>query len=102
MNLKYKIIWDRGALEEFRSILFYLQNQSSNASRIVKLTLFDRLELLKINPSLAEVDRLKNEPNLNFHAFVFFSYRVTYQIIEDKNLIRILRVRHTSKEPLYY
>lgn len=102
MNLKYTVIWERKALEEFKTILTYLHNQSLNASRIVKLKMLDRVELLKSNPRLAEADKLKSHPNSNFHAFVVFSYRLTYQIIEQEKLIRILRIRHTSKEPLNY
>ena len=102
MNPKYTVIWERKALEEFKTILTYLHNQSLNASRIVKLKMLDRVELLKSNPRLAEVDKLKSHPNLNFHAFVVFSYRLTYQIMEEEKLIRVLRIRHTSKEPLNY
>ena len=102
MNPKYTVIWERKALEEFKTILTYLHNQSLNASRIVKLKMLDRVELLKSNPRLAIVDKLKSDPNANFHAFVVFSYRLTYQIIEEEKLIRILRIRHTSKEPLNY
>ena len=102
MNPKYTVIWDRKALEEFKTILTYLHNQSSNASRIVKLKMLDRVELLKSNPRLAEADKLKSHPNSNFHAFVVFSYRLTYQIMEEEKLIRILRIRHTSKEHLIY
>jgi plasmid stabilization system protein ParE len=102
MNPKYTVIWERGALEEFKMILTYLHNQSLNASRIVKLKMLNRVELLKSNPRLAEADKLKSDPNANFHAFVVFSYRLTYQIIEEEKRIRILRIRHTSKEPLNY
>ena len=102
MNLKYTVIWERKALEEFKTILTYLHNQSLNASRIVKLKMLDRVELLKSNPRLAEADKLKSHPNSNFHAFVVFSYRLTYQIMEEEKLIRVLRIRHTIKEPLNY
>ncbi|MFM6914988.1 MAG: type II toxin-antitoxin system RelE/ParE family toxin [Aquirufa sp.] len=102
MNPKYTVIWERKALEEFKSILTYLKNQSFNASRIVKFRMLDRVELLKSNPRIVEADKLKNDPNVNFHAFVVFSYRLTYQILEEEKLIRILRIRHTSKEPLNY
>ena len=102
MNPKYTVIWERKALEEFKTILTYLHNQSLNASRIVKLKMLDRVELLKSNPRLAEADKLKSHPNSNFHAFVVFSYRLTYQIMEEEKLIRVLRIRHTSKEPLNY
>jgi plasmid stabilization system protein ParE len=50
MNPKYTVIWERNALVEFKSILTYLHTQSSNASRIVKLKMLDRVELLKSNP----------------------------------------------------
>lgn len=102
MNPKYTVIWERNALVEFKSILTYLHTQSSNASRIVKLKMLDRVELLKSNPRLAEADKLKSHPNTNFHAFVVFSYRLTYQTVEKEKLIRILRIRHASKEPLNY
>lgn len=102
MTANYTVIWDRKALAEFKAILVYLNNQSSIASEIVKLKIFKQLTLIQINPRLAETDKLKSEPNLNFHAFVVFSYRLTYQIVEEQNLIRIVRIRHTSKEPLYY
>jgi plasmid stabilization system protein ParE len=102
MNPKYTVIWEGKALEEFKTILTYLHNQSLNASRIVKLKMLDRVELLKSNPRLAEADKLKSHPNSNFHAFVVFSYRLTYQIMEEEKLIRILRIRHTSKEHLIY
>jgi plasmid stabilization system protein ParE len=98
----YKIDWDNEAISQLKEILIYLDKKSINAARIVKYAILEQLELLKTNPGLAQVDRLKSKSNLNFHAFVVYSYRVTYQIINDNNLIRILRIRHTSKEPLNY
>ncbi|MBK6987032.1 MAG: type II toxin-antitoxin system RelE/ParE family toxin [Bacteroidetes bacterium] len=45
---------------------------------------------------------MKESPNEDFRAFVVFSYRVTYQIKSDKKEIRVLRIRHTSREPFGY
>lgn len=98
----YKIIWDRKALDHFKYILTYLEKQSRQAPKIVKDAIISRLDVIKTNPLIAELDKLKDSPNKDFRAFVVFSYRVTYQIKSDAKEIRVLRVRHTSREPLGY
>ena len=98
----FKIVWDRNALDHFKEILEFLEKQSKQAPKIVKTAIIARIELIKANPSITEVDKLKDLPNKEFRAFVVFSYRVTYQIKFDTKEIRILRIRHTSREPLGY
>jgi plasmid stabilization system protein ParE len=68
----------------------------------VKDAVITRLDVIKTNPLISEQDKLKDFPNTNFRAFVVFSYRVTYQIKLEAKEIRILRIRHTSREPLGY
>ena len=100
--LPLKIVWDFEALNQFKEILTYLEQQSNQAPKIVKKEILGRINLIKNNPHTFETDKLRNPLNENFRAFVVFSYRVTYQIfIELKELI-ILRIRHTSREPLGY
>ncbi len=97
-----KIIWDRNALDNFKEILDYLGKQSVQAPKIVKTGIVARIEAIKINPLITELDKLKDSPNKDFRAFVIYSYRVTYQIKIETKEIRILRIRHTSREPLGY
>jgi plasmid stabilization system protein ParE len=99
---KLKLVWDRKALDQFREILLFLEKQSSQAPKIVKSAVITRLELIKTNPNLCESDKLKDPSNKEFRAFVVYSYRVTYHIKLAENEIRILRIRHTSREPLGY
>jgi plasmid stabilization system protein ParE len=101
-SLTFKLVWDRKALDHFKEIVTYLEKQSEQAPKIVKTTILERLELIKTNPLTCELDKLKDSPNKDFRAFVLFSYRVTYQINSDIKEIRVLRVRHTSREPLGY
>lgn len=98
----YKIIWDRKALDHFKDILTYLEKQSKQAPKIVKDAIISRLDVIKTNPLISELDKLTDSPNKDFRAFVVFSYRVTYQIKSDAKEIRVLRIRHTSREPLGY
>lgn len=98
----FKIIWDRKALDHLKDILTYLEKQSKQAPKIIKNAILSRLDLIKANPLICELDKLKDSPNKDFRAFVVFSYRVTYQIKSDSKEIRVLRIRHTSREPLGY
>jgi plasmid stabilization system protein ParE len=101
-STSFRIIWDRKALDNFKEILTYLEKQSNQAPKIVKGAIAERLEVIKTNPLITELDKLKDSPNKDFRAFVIYSYRVTYQIKTGIGEIRILRIRHTSREPLGY
>jgi plasmid stabilization system protein ParE len=98
----FKIRWDRKALDQLKEILEYLTKQSEQAPKIVKSAIISRLDTLKTNPLITEPDKLKEPPDNDFRSFIVFSYRVSYQIKADLREIRILRIRHTSREPLGY
>jgi len=98
----FTIIWDRIALDDFKSILEILSNQSSQAPKIVKKGVLSRLNDIEKNPRIFEIDKLKENPNEEYRAFVIYNFRITYQIKSEKKEIRILRIRHTSREPLGY
>ena len=83
-------------------ILEFLSKQSSQAPKIVKDGVLSRLDDVKKNALIFELDKLKDTPNKEFRAFVIYSYRITYQIKIESREIRIIRIRHTSREPLGY
>ena len=98
----YTIIWDRIALDHFKDILEFLSKQSSQAPKIVKDGVLSRLDDVKKNALIFELDKLKDTPNKEFRASVIYSYRITHQIKIGSREIRIIRIRHTSREPLGY
>jgi plasmid stabilization system protein ParE len=98
----YTIIWDRIALDYFKDILEFLSKQSSQAPKIVKDGVLSSLNAVKKNALIFELDKLKDTPNKEFRAFVIYSYRVTYQVKVETREIRVIRIRHTSREPLGY
>lgn len=98
----FTIIWDRIALDDFKVILDFLSTQSSQAQSVVKEGVLSRLDKIKMNPLIFELDKLKDDPNKEFRAFVIYNFRITYQIKVDTKEIRILRIRHTSREPFGY
>lgn len=98
----FKIIWDREAFNNFKEALIFLSEQSNQASGIVKKGVLSRLEEIKRNPLIFETDKLKINSEKEFRAFVIYSYRITYQIKVVTKEIRIIRFRHTSREPFGY
>ncbi|MFA5328402.1 MAG: type II toxin-antitoxin system RelE/ParE family toxin [Prolixibacteraceae bacterium] len=98
----YTIIWDRIALDDFKGVLDYLSKQSSQAPKIVRKGVISRLGEIEKNPLIFEIDKLKEYPNEEFRAFVIYNLRITYQVKVVTKEIRILRIRHSSREPLGY
>ncbi len=96
------IIWDDFALIELQEILEYLSGRSILAPKIVKKAVLANIKLISKSPFIFESDKLKIDKDQNFRAFSVYSYRITYQIVLENNEIRILRIRHTSREPLGY
>jgi len=66
----------------------------------VKDTILKTTTELLENPTLFKQDRFKTDNDGSFRAFEKFKYRIVYKITEEQ--IRIIRVRHTSREPIEY
>ncbi len=94
------LVWDKVALNHLKDIYDYLKTGDKVFAKEVKDTILKTAKELVVNPNLYEQDRFKSDNDGSFRAFVKFKYRVAYKITEDQ--IRILRVRHTSREPIEY
>ncbi len=99
---KLNIIWDNLAFQELQEILEFLVERSSVAPKLIKNAILLNLKLISKSPLIFEIDKLKKDQNPNFRTFTVYSYRITYQIVLEKEEIRILRIRHTSREPKGY
>jgi hypothetical protein len=65
----YTLIWDKIALQDFNAILNYLSAQSVQAPKIIKAAISSRLDVIKSNPNISELDKLKDKANEDFRAF---------------------------------
>lgn len=66
----------------------------------VRLTILLKVARLATHPAVYPPDKYKKDNNGNFRAFELYRYRISYY--ESATEIRILRVRHTSREPKEY
>ena len=95
------LVWDKVALNNLKNIFDYLkaENNLVFAKEVKDIILKSTKELLA-NPNLFEQDRFKSDNDGTYRAFEKFKYRVAYKTTE--NQIRILRIRHSNREPIEY
>lgn len=97
---KIPVIWDLEARIYLKQIIKYIRKESEQGAKNVKLAVLKSVKLLSENPEIFEEDRFKVSNDGSYRAFTVYSYRITYRITTEN--IRIIRVRHTSQEPLGY
>ncbi len=88
-------------MADLQEITEYLRNEAPDFYQRWLNELFAVLDDLAINPLLFQPDPLRNENDGSFRSFFVSNYRITYAII-DREKIAVLRIRHTSREPLSY
>ncbi len=95
-----KIQWDKKAIDELKNILEHISKESPVGAKIVKAGILDTVKALKKTPLVFSADTLKDNNDNTYRAFTVYSYRVSYKV--EKEVVKILRVRHTSREPLVH
>ena len=95
---KIRVEWNREASLHYHDLLEYLYNESETAAAIVGNAILDEIEKLATHPTAQPLDRFKKNNDGNYRACIVYSYRISYYA--DGNIIYILRIRHTSREPL--
>jgi plasmid stabilization system protein ParE len=94
------IVWSKTAQKQYFEILEYLTNEAPQAIDIVGNALLDMIENLSTDHNLHPPDRFKKKNDRTFKAAVVMTYRISY-LVESEH-VYILRIRHTSREPLMF
>lgn len=94
------IRWDNQAKLYFKQAVKYLKQESPTASEKVKQAILKRVASLVSDYAIYEEDRFKRENDGSYRSCEVYHYRITYKILKDE--ILILRVRHTSQDPIIY
>jgi plasmid stabilization system protein ParE len=99
-KMKFTIIWSPDARADFKEILEWYGAKSKPARTLVKEAIFDTILKIQKQPFIFEKDKFKSPQEDSYRAFTIYSTRITIEIVSDE--IHILRLRHTSREPLEY
>lgn len=92
-----QIVWTSSAQAGLKKIYDYISEYSSkNAIKVVN-DLVSAVEKAKENPEIYAPDKLKRNNDGTYRAFEKHHIRISFRIHEE--IIRVLRVRHTSRKP---
>ena len=97
---KYVVIWSDMAKQQLKDIYKFIKKDSEQAAKEVKSKILNSTKLLESGKEIYKADELKLNNSGIYRAYVVYSYRIVYKI--NHSSIDILRVRHTSREPLEY
>jgi len=98
MGIK-KIVWDKAVLDELKDISAFLKTKEKDATKIIP-EILNLVKNFKFNSEIYSIDKFKTDNDGSFRAFEKFHYRVSYRVTDID--VRILRIRHTSKNPKEY
>jgi len=95
-----RVIWPAKARKQLLEAYEYIKLDSvQNAEKVRKDILASTREL-SISSKVYRPDKYKKDNDGNFRAFELHRYRIAYHIGKDE--ITVVRVRHSSMEPLDY
>jgi plasmid stabilization system protein ParE len=96
----YEVVWTRRSQKQMRQVFKHISKDSPrNASKVVQ-DIADAVYKAIHNPEVYNPDKYKTDNDGSYRAFEKHHYRIAYRF--SKSIIRVLRVRHTSMEPLEY
>ncbi|MEO8961902.1 MAG: type II toxin-antitoxin system RelE/ParE family toxin [Ginsengibacter sp.] len=94
------IHWDRIALKQFADAIGFFARDSIQNAEQVHLEIINKIEALPANPEIYPADKYKLNNNGLYRALEPHRLRIAYYIASDK--VRILQVRHSSRQPKIY
>ncbi len=95
-----KITWSKTALKQFEFSINYIAEDSLQNAEKVRKEILEKIENIIANPEIYSTDKYKTNNDGSYRAFELHRYRIAYRFIVKE--IRILRIRHTSREPKDY
>ena len=96
----YEIVWTKRAQQHMKQAYEYIAVDSvQNATKVLN-DIVASMDKAISNPEFYPPDKYKIDNDGSYRAFEKHHYRIAYRF--NKNIIRVLRVRHTKRYPELY
>jgi len=97
---RYEVVWTKRSQKQMRQAYDHISKDSpKNATKVIE-EIAEAVHKAIPNPEIYNSDKYKLDNDGSYRALEKHRYRVSYRF--SKSTIRVLRVRHTSMEPLEY
>lgn len=100
MTEQYQIVWTKLSQQQIKAAYNYIRKDSPQDAAKVVVDILTALDKAITNPEFYSPDKYKTDNDGSYRAFEKHRYRIVYRF--SKNIIRVLRVRHTKMEPKQY
>jgi plasmid stabilization system protein ParE len=97
---QYQVVWTKRSQQHMKQVFDYISKDSVQNTGKVLEDIVASVNKATHNPEFYNPDKYKQNNNGSYRAFEKHRYRITYRFSD--NVIRVLRVRHTSMEPKEY
>ena len=94
------IKWNKHAIHQLARAIGYIEKESVQNAEKVKNDLLAEISALVANPGKYNPDKYHIQNDGSFRAFELHRYRVSYRYTHKE--IRIVRIRHTKRNPKPY
>jgi plasmid stabilization system protein ParE len=96
----YTLVWTKRSSNQMLAVYKYISEDSpKNALKVINDIVLAVEKAIR-NPAFYPPDKYKKNNNGSYRALEKHHYRIVYRF--SKNVIRVLRVRHTKMEPKQY
>ncbi len=95
-----QLVWTKRSQLQMKAVYDYIHEDSpQNAIKVVD-DIAKAFNKAIDNPEFYEPDKCKINNDGSYRAFEKHHYKIAYRF--SKNIIRVLRVRHTKREPKHF
>ena len=95
------IKWNKAAIQQLLDALRFIEeNDFHSYAEQLEIEILSRIRNIPQNPSIYPLDKYRRDNDGSYHAFEVDHYRISYRAQKDE--IRIVRIRHTSRKPRKY
>ncbi len=93
----YRLVWTKRSQQQLKAAYEYISKDSpKNAIKVIEDIVTAAGKAIP-NPEFYGPDKYKANNDGSYRAFEKHHYRIAYRF--SKNIIRVLRIRHTKMEP---
>ncbi len=93
-------VWSQLAKKQLKEAYIFIKQTSPQNAEKIKDEIIDLSITLATNPEIYPLYKYKLNNDGTYRAFELYHYRISFRVLKD--VIRIVRMRHTSRSPLNY